>query len=77
METFYYEDEQKKRSIKHLILYVENMAFFEVIYECNYKYVIDLFEMWNDREKKEYGQNLLGSSLLVFFSYTMHFAPTD
>ena len=41
--------------------------FFEVIDECNYKHVMDFFEMWNDRHKTgEEGYGLLGFDKLVY-----------
>ena len=43
----------------------ECAKFVEIIDECKYKYVLELFEMWNDKyAKKENGYSFLGFGAL-------------
>ena len=73
METFCYGDHELSEEIKKREfdnLKKDYGEFFEVIDECNYKYVMDFFEMWKDRDKKhENGYSLLGFNKLVYDTY--------
>ena len=73
METFYYGDyelseEKKKTEIDDINK--DYGKYFELIDECSYKYVMDLFEIWEDRHKThENGYGLLGFDKLVYDIY--------
>ena len=80
MDTFYFEDNELSEDRKEQAfnwIKEEYGHFFEVIDECNYKYVMDLFEMWNDRHKTgEDGYGLLGFDKLVYDTHDQYCSDT-